>query len=67
MSSDGLITETRQIFEASRRTGDYHDMFNAPHFLEWWVQKLLPNLSPKCVIIMDRALSHLVSDEQIIP
>ena len=67
MSEVSLITETRKIFEAKKSTGDYHDMFNAPHFLEWWVQKFLPNLSPKCVIIMDRATYHLVSDEQIIP
>jgi len=67
MLENGLVPNSCHIFEAKKSTGDYHDMFNALHFQEWWHEKLLPNLPPKCVIVMDRATYHLVPEEQIIP
>ncbi len=63
----GLVPNAGYIFEAKKSTGDYHNMFNAEHFQEWWIEKLIPNLPLKCVIVMDRATFHLVPEEQIIP
>jgi len=63
----GLVTNACHIFEAKKSSGDYHNMFNALHFQEWWQEKLLPNLPEKCVIVIDRATFHLVSEEQITP
>jgi hypothetical protein len=63
----GLIANACRIFEAKRSTGDYHHMFNARHFQEGWQKQLLPNLSSRCVIVIDRATFHLVPEEQIIP
>lgn len=67
MLQTGLAANTCYIFEAKKSTGDYHNMFNAPHFQEWWIHQLMPNLPEKSVIIMDRATFHLVPEEQIIP
>ncbi len=67
MLQTGLAANTCYIFEAKKSTGDYHNMFNAPHFQEWWINQLMPNLPEKSVIIMDRATFHLVPEEQIIP
>lgn len=67
MLQTGLTSSTCYIFEAKKSTGDYHNMFNAPHFQEWWINQLMPNLPEKSVIIMDRATFHLVPEEQIIP
>jgi len=67
MLETGLVSNACVIFEAKKSSGDYHDMFNAKHFQEWWTEKLLPNLSPKCVIILDRASYHRVPEEQITP
>jgi hypothetical protein len=66
MLENGLVPNAGYIFEAKKSTGDYHNMFNAAHFQEWWNEKLLPNLPGKCVIVIDRATFHLVPEEQII-
>lgn len=62
----GLVPNTGHIFEAKKSSGDYHHMFNALHFQEWFYDQLLPHLPNKCVIVMDRATFHLVPEEQII-
>ncbi len=67
MLETALVTNACVIFEAKKSSGDYHDMFNAKHFQEWWNKKLLPNLPAKCVIILDRASYHRVPEEQITP
>jgi transposase len=66
MTESGLVPNASLIFEAKKSSGDYHDMFNAKHFQEWWKEKLLPNIPAKCVIIVDRAPYHCVPEEQII-
>lgn len=67
MLPTGLLTPAWHIFEAKKSTGDYHHMFNARHFQEWWRDQLLPNLPVQCVIVLDRASFHLVPEEQIMP
>jgi hypothetical protein len=67
MLETGLVPNACLIFEAKKSSGDYHDMFNAKHFQEWWNEKLIPNLPSKCVIIIDRASYHCVPEEQITP
>lgn len=67
MSATGLVAGAWQIFEAKKRTGDYHQMFNAYRFQHWWQEQLLPNLPTRCVIVMDRVPFHLVPEAQIIP
>ena len=67
MLETGLINGAAYIFEAKKSTGDYHNMFNAQHFQEWWCNQLMPNLPDKSVIVMDRVPFHLVPEEQIIP
>jgi len=67
MLQTGLIANALYIFEAKNSTGDYHNMFNAQHFQEWWMNQLMPNLPDKSVVVIDRATFHLVPEEQIIP
>jgi transposase len=38
--------------------GDYHKVFNAKNFTQWWKDQLLPNLTQPCIIIMDNASYH---------
>lgn len=63
----GLVAKAFRIFEAKKSRGDYHGMFNAQCFLDWWQDQLLPNLATPCVIVVDRATYHLVPEEQIMP
>jgi transposase len=45
-----LITE-------SKKTGDYHEEMNGKVFQEWF-KKILPNLEPESVTVMDNTLHH---------
>ena len=67
MLPTNLLSNGRYIFEAKKSTDDYHHMFNAQHFQEWWIELLMPNLPAKSVIVIDQATFHLVLEEQIIP
>jgi hypothetical protein len=48
-----VITDTK--------AGDYHDDMNHTNFMLWTKTKLLPNLPPKSVLIVDNALYHNVA------
>ena len=39
-------------------SGDYHDEMSSAHFEEWWVNRLLPNIPPHSLIVMDNAPYH---------
>lgn len=67
MVEQGLVPNAFRIFEAKKSRGDYHGMFNADCFLQWWQKQLLPNLPTGCVIVLDRATYHLIPEEQILP
>ena len=38
--------------------GDYHKVFNSTNFIQWWTERLLPNLTQPSLIIMDNAKYH---------
>ena len=67
LREQGLVSGAFRIFEAKKSRGDYHGMFNAESFLDWWRHQLLPNLPPRCVIVVDQASYHLVPEEQVMP
>ena len=41
-----------------KTTGDYHDEMNATTFEEWFHDKLIPNIQPNTLIVMDNASYH---------
>lgn len=67
LREQGLVSGAFRIFEARKSRGDYHGMFNAECFLDWWRHQLLTNLPPRCVIVVDQASYHLVPEEQVMP
>ena len=54
----GWIPNTTLIFRSKKNTGDYHDEMTGEHFEEWFRDKLLPNIPPNSLIVMDNALYH---------
>ena len=46
------------IFRSQKSAGDYHDEITAEHFVEWFASKLLPNVQPNCLIVVDNASYH---------
>ena len=48
------------MFKSGRKTGDYHHEMNSQYFEKWAKEKLIPNLSPRSVIVVDNARYHNV-------
>lgn len=58
ISAKGWVDGAKLVFQAKRKTGDYHGQMNAELFQKWFVEKLLPNLSEPSLIVMDNASYH---------
>ena len=57
-SESGWIPNTTLIFRSKKNTGDYHDEMTAEHFEDWFASKLLPNVQPNSLVVMDNASYH---------
>ena len=44
MSSAGWVKGAQLVFQAKRKTGDYHGQMNAELFQKWFSEKLIPNI-----------------------
>ena len=62
-TKDGFLPDCELVFVGNTNSADYHDEMNAAHFQEWWQTKLLPNLPPGAVIVMDNAPYHTVKTD----
>ena len=60
MTVDGWVEGAKLVFQAKRRTGDYHGQMNFENFRKWFVECLLPRLPDGSLIIMDNAPYHNV-------
>jgi transposase len=67
ITKDGWIDGARLVFEAKKRTGDYHGQMNWGNFSKWFSTRLLPNIPPKSLIILDNARYHNVYADDIFP
>ncbi len=60
VSEDGWLPGAKVTFKSTRKTGDYHGQMNQTMFTKWFEEKLLPNIPPHSLIIMDNAAYHNV-------
>ena len=67
ITQDGWVPEAQLVFEAKRRTGDYHGQMNWENFSRWLTVQLLPHVPPNALIILDNAGYHTVFVEQAFP
>lgn len=44
ITKDGWVPNTKLVFKASKKTGDYHSSMNWDTFSEWFQEKLLKNI-----------------------
>ncbi|XP_062520191.1 uncharacterized protein LOC134195205 [Corticium candelabrum] len=56
-SETGWTPNADLVFRSKKNSTDYHDEMNSEHFLEWF-QKLLVNIQPGSVIVLDNAPYH---------
>lgn len=57
-SRNGFVPNALLMFKSHSKTGDYHGDMNATNFRKWIDEKLLPNIPPNSVIVMDNAAYH---------
>lgn len=67
VSRNGWIPNAKHVFKSKRNTGDYHSNMNWKVFSEWFENKLLPNIPPESIIILDNAKYHNVLSEESFP
>ena len=58
ISLKGWVGGAKLVFQAKRKTGDYHGQMNAELFQKWFSEKLIPNIPDNSLIIMDNASYH---------
>jgi transposase len=67
ITKDGWVNGAQLIFDAKKRTGDYHGQMNWENFSKWFEIQLLPNISANSLIIMDNAGYHNVLADDSFP
>jgi len=67
ITKDGWVDGAQLVFDANRRTGDYHGQMNWENFSKWFENQLLPNIPKNSLIIMDNARYHNVFTEDSFP
>ena len=55
---EGWVLGTDLVFRSKTNSPDYHDKMNSEHFIEWFRQKLLLNIPPISVIVLENTLYH---------
>lgn len=67
ITADGWVNNAQLVFEADRRSGDYHGQMNWDNFSRWFEKQLLPNIPSNSLIILDNAKYHNVFSENAFP
>jgi len=67
ITEDGWVDGAQLVFEAKKRTGDYHGQMNWDNFSKWFENQLLPNIASKSIVILDNARYHNVLDSDVTP
>lgn len=57
-SEKGFIPNALLIFTGANKNADYHSEMNKSNFTKWVEQKLIPNLPPASIVVMDNAPYH---------
>lgn len=66
-TTDGWVNGAQLVFQAKKRTGDYHGQMNWDNFSLWFKNQLLPNIPSNSLIILDNAKYHNVLTEDTFP
>lgn len=67
ITKDGLVDGAELVFEAKKRTGDYHGQMNWENFSKWFRSQLLTSIPKESIVILDNARYHNVLVEDFFP
>lgn len=57
-SENGFVKDALLFFRSKGSNDDYHGEMNTETFTKWVEEKLIPNLEPNSVVIIDNASYH---------
>jgi hypothetical protein len=60
MTTAGWVEGAKVVFQAKRRTGDYHGQMNFDNFRRWCIDRFLPPIPEDSLMVMDNAPYHHV-------
>jgi hypothetical protein len=60
MTTAGWVQGAQLVFQAKRRTGDYHGQMDFENFRRWFCRSFLPHIPAASLIVMDNAPYHNV-------
>lgn len=55
---NGFIEGAELLYKCKSKIGDYHDEMDTSNFLKWLREKLIPNLPPNGIVVIDNAPYH---------
>jgi transposase len=64
---EGWVEGAELLFEAKKRTGDYHGQMNWNNFSKWIETQLIPNIPEGAMVVLDNARYHNVLVEDFFP
>ncbi|XP_054265845.1 uncharacterized protein LOC128988514 [Macrosteles quadrilineatus] len=64
-SNEGFLQGGRLIYKANSAKGDYHGQMNFSNFEKWIRERVLPNLPPNSVIVIDNAPYHGEQEDKV--
>lgn len=67
ITHEGWVKNAQLVFQAKKKTGDYHGQMDWNNFSRWFSDQLLPNISENSIIIMDNASYHNLTEENSFP
>ena len=67
VTKNGWVPNAKLMFKSTKKTGDYHGQMNFDIFKKWFTEKLLRNIQPNSIIVMDNASYHNVLTETSAP
>ena len=67
ITTEGWVNNAKLVFEAKKKTGDYHGQMDWDNFSRWFTEQLLPNIPEHSIIIMDNASYHNTVEENSFP
>jgi transposase len=67
ITHEGWVKNAQLVFQAKKKTGDYHGQMDWDNFSQWFTNQLLPNIAESSIIIMDNAGYHNVTEENSFP
>lgn len=64
-NEEGFVPGASLIFRPEAKQEDYHDHMTFDNYEKWVKEKLLPNLPPQSVVVIDNAPYHNVQVEKV--